>query len=107
MAEQLKHLLAMSRSPRLLVQVVPFAHGAHAVMGGSLTLLTMEDSRQYAYLEGSHTGQLIEDVATAAEYELTYDLVRAHALSREASAAMIRAALEEYEACVAPPIRTP
>lgn len=41
--------------------------------------------------------------ASSLTYDLNYDLVRAHALTREASAAMIRAALEEYEACESPP----
>lgn len=103
MAKQLAHLLTVGKSPRVLVQVVPFSHGAHGIMGGSMTLLTLDDNRQYAYLEGSHTGQLIEDVGTVAEYELSYDLLRASALTRDASAAMIRAAQEEYEACETPP----
>ncbi|UGQ14743.1 helix-turn-helix transcriptional regulator [Yinghuangia sp. ASG 101] len=99
MAEQLRHLLTIGESPRLILQVVPFAHGAHAIMGGSLTLLTQDDGTQTAYLEGSHTGQLIESIAAVTEYELAYDLVRASSLTQEASAAMIHAAIKEYEAC--------
>jgi transcriptional regulator with XRE-family HTH domain len=98
MAEQLEHLLMVSQSSCVVIQVIPFAHGAHALLGGSLTLLTQADGTQSAYLEGSHTGQLIEDVTAVAGYELAYDLVRANALTQEASAAMIRAAVKEYQA---------
>ncbi|UGQ13377.1 helix-turn-helix transcriptional regulator [Yinghuangia sp. ASG 101] len=97
MAEQLEHLLAVEESSNVLLQIVPFGLGSHALMGGSLTLLTQGDGTQVAYLEGSHTGQLLEDVTTVAGYDLAYDRVRAKALTQEASSATIHAALKEYE----------
>lgn len=100
MAEQLKHLTVVGQSPNVILQVVPFTHGTHALVGGSLTLLTQADGADTAYLEGSHTGQLIQDVTAVRKYELAYDLVRAKALTQEASTAMIRAVMKEYEACV-------
>lgn len=107
MADQLEHLLGVCELPNVIMQVVPFVRGAHPLMGGSLTLLTQSDGTQAAYLEGSHTGQLIEDVSAVAGYELTYDLLRASTLTLEASEDMIRAALEECTSCELPMQRVP
>lgn len=107
MVEQLGHLLVVGQSPNVILQIVPFSLGTHALMGGSLTLLTQPDRTQVAYLEGSHTGQLLEDVTAVAGYELAYDRVRAKALTQEASTATIHAALKEYERCEPRPTRSP
>ncbi|MCF2525613.1 helix-turn-helix domain-containing protein [Yinghuangia soli] len=96
MATQLRALLAAVADRTVTVQVIPFEVGAHPAMGGSLTLLTLPDRSLVAYLEGIKSGDLIEDPETAAEYERTYDVLRAVAVSPEASADMIRAAAEEF-----------
>ncbi|MDH6137420.1 transcriptional regulator with XRE-family HTH domain [Kitasatospora sp. MAA4] len=97
MCDQMDSLLRnMSRS-HVTVQILPFSSGVHAEMGGSLTLLTSPERTVVAYLEGSRSGQLEEDPGTVIAYQESYDLLRAQALSPKASAAMIRAAMEEYE----------
>ncbi|MFJ3790441.1 Scr1 family TA system antitoxin-like transcriptional regulator [Kitasatospora sp. NPDC090091] len=96
MSEQMTFLAGLVRARKAIVQVVPFSAGAHALMDGSLCLMTFEDAPPTAYVEGSHTGTLIDDPALVARYSLAYDLVRAAALSPEASLALIESAAEDY-----------
>jgi transcriptional regulator with XRE-family HTH domain len=84
------------------VMRLPFAAGAHSAMGGSLTLLSFENAPDVAYLEAGHSGELVEDRVMVARHSYRYDLVHARALPPEASAALIRRAMEEYETCAAP-----
>lgn len=65
MRRQLHHLLDAAEERHITVQVLPFDHGAHEAMGGSLTLLTMPDGLEMAYSEGSDYGRLIEEPALA------------------------------------------
>ncbi|WP_406291194.1 Scr1 family TA system antitoxin-like transcriptional regulator [Embleya sp. NBC_00896] len=101
--EQLKQLLAVAERPNVVLEVLPFNSGAHAFIGGSLTLLTQADGARCAYMESSHTGQLFEEPNVVDAYELSYDHLRTHALSPRESAAMIAAAMKEYQKCELPP----
>jgi transcriptional regulator with XRE-family HTH domain len=96
MAEALRHVAALARRHRIIVQVLPFAAGAHASMNGALRLMSFPDAPPLAYLEVLATGQLEDDPATVARYQLSYDLVRASALSPESSLALIESVAEDY-----------
>ncbi|MFJ4676539.1 Scr1 family TA system antitoxin-like transcriptional regulator [Kitasatospora sp. NPDC088783] len=96
MAGQLSHLAVLVRGSRIIVQVLPYAAGAHALLEGALSLLTFADAPPVAYLEGPHAGQLIDDPSTVAKCLLSYDFVRAAALSPEASLPLIESAAEEH-----------
>lgn len=95
-AEALRHTTALARKSRIILQVLPFASGAHAALGGSIKLMAFADAPPLAYLQGAGTGQLEDDPATVQHYELTYDLLTAGALSPEASLVMIESAAEDY-----------
>ncbi|MGW0549759.1 helix-turn-helix domain-containing protein [Streptomyces altiplanensis] len=96
MAEALRHVTAMVRRHRVIVQVLPFDAGAHAALNGFLKLMAFEDAPPLAYIQGLGTGQLQDDPATVARHELTYDLVRAMALSPKESLALIDSVAEDY-----------
>lgn len=96
MADALRHVAGLALRHRIIVQVLPFAAGAHASMNGSLRLMTFPDAPPLAYLEVLATGQLEDDPATVARYELSYDLVRASALSPERSLALIESVAEDH-----------
>ncbi|MFF8385840.1 helix-turn-helix domain-containing protein [Streptomyces kanasensis] len=97
MRRQLGHLLALSsESENVTVQVLPFARGAHAVMGGSTTVLSFLDRPAVTYMEWSYSGELIESAATVAEYALAFDQLQAQALSPQASARLLRSVMEDY-----------
>ncbi|MFG2992732.1 Scr1 family TA system antitoxin-like transcriptional regulator [Streptomyces sp. NPDC048257] len=97
MTEALKHITALIRSHRIIVQVIPFRAGAHAAMGGSLQLLASDDGPTLAYVQGNGTGQLFDDPATVSRHSLTYDLLTASALSPAQSLALIESVVEGYE----------
>ncbi|QXE39273.1 helix-turn-helix transcriptional regulator [Streptomyces sp. GMY02] len=96
MADALRHIAALMRRHRVIVQVLPFTSGAHAAMGGALKLMEFDDAPPLAYVDGLASGQLHDDPATVRCFRLTYDLIGASALSPEASLALIESAAEDY-----------
>lgn len=96
MHEQLAHVVELCEAGKAVAQVMPFSAGALPLMHGSVKLMTFDDAPPAVYLEGAHSGQLLDDPALVASYVNTYDLVRAAALSPEASLTMIRSAMEDY-----------
>ncbi|GAA1387934.1 helix-turn-helix transcriptional regulator [Kitasatospora putterlickiae] len=97
MANQLRHIASLMTRRRLIVQVVTFEAGPHALLGGMLALMTFADAPPLVYQEGRFAGQLIDDNHLVAKCQRAYDLVRAAALSPEASLDLILSAAEDYE----------
>lgn len=96
MTEALAHVAALGYQHRIIVQVLPFAAGAHAALDGGLKLMAFVDAPPLAYVDGLGTGWLLDDPATVTRHELTYDLVGASALSPEQSLALIESVAEDY-----------
>ncbi|MFC3257988.1 DUF5753 domain-containing protein, partial [Streptomyces xanthochromogenes] len=99
MAEQLDHIAALMRTRTVLVQVLPNEEGAHAALGGMMTLMEFEDAPPTAYAEALLSGNLLDDPALVKRVQATYDLIRAAALSPEASLALVESAAEDYRRC--------
>ncbi|MFI6008946.1 Scr1 family TA system antitoxin-like transcriptional regulator [Streptomyces sp. NPDC051243] len=99
MAEQLERVAAMARERTVLVQVLPYAAGAYALMTGSLKLMEFEDAPPTAYTEAVYSGNLLDDPAVVKRAYAAYDLLRAAALSPEASLALIESAAEDFRRC--------
>lgn len=95
MRAQLAKLEELSLTPTTLIQVLPFDEGGHALLGGTLSLLTLSDGARVAYEEASTTGTLLEDIESVAVRQRAYDLLRACALSPKKSAAFIRQVMED------------
>lgn len=96
MREQLAHLAAAVRSKRAVVQVIPLGSGAPA-LAHMIQLMTFPDAPPVVYIEGDHSGQLIDDPAMVTRYQRSYDWVRAAALSPEASLQLIESAAKDCE----------
>lgn len=94
MRAQLARLADLTLTPTSVIQVLPFEHGGHALMGGSLALLTVDNGTQVAWEEGSSTGTLLEDQGDVTARQRAYDLLRACALSPSKTAAFIRSVME-------------
>ncbi|KAF4407747.1 MULTISPECIES: helix-turn-helix transcriptional regulator [Streptomyces] len=92
---QLAHLVAMAARSRVVLQVLPFSAGAHPGVDGALTLLSFTDEQDVAYCEGYGSSQLIDSAPEVEECDFRYDLVRAAALSPDASVGMIVTVMEE------------
>ncbi|MBO0656906.1 helix-turn-helix domain-containing protein [Streptomyces triculaminicus] len=93
--QQLERLVQATSSPYMVVQVLPFAAGVHDLMGGSLSLLWLPDGRCVAYLEGSKTGDLVDELGEVAQLRLSYDRVRDLALAPPESLAFIQHLMED------------
>ncbi|WP_433571710.1 helix-turn-helix domain-containing protein [Streptomyces sp. CA-251247] len=96
MTEILGHVQALIERHRIIAQVLPFSAGAHAALDGGVKLMYFHDAPALSYIDGPGVGQLLDDPASVARHELTYDLLRANALSPEASLALIRSVAEDY-----------
>ncbi|MGW6457541.1 helix-turn-helix domain-containing protein [Streptomyces sp. NPDC055078] len=99
MAEQLDHLADLVRSRRTLLQVIPHSGGAHTLMGKTFTLMEFEDTPPTVYTEAVYSGNLLDDPAVVKRAQRAYDLLRAAALSPEASLDLIESAAEDHRRC--------
>lgn len=95
MRSQLKRLVELMTSRRIVLQVLPYAVGAHACSDGSMTMLSFSEGSDVVYVEGPGIGQLINQQEEVERCRRRYDLARAAALSPEASADKIMAVMEE------------
>jgi transcriptional regulator with XRE-family HTH domain len=93
--EQLSHLLNATEKLRIVIQVLPFAAGVHDLMGGSLSLLWQPDGSSVAYLEGSKSGELLEDPQEVSALRLSYDRLRDLALTPPQSVRFIEQVMED------------
>ncbi|MFW6690349.1 helix-turn-helix domain-containing protein [Streptomyces sp. MAR4 CNX-425] len=96
MAAQLRHIVDLGQADRVLVQVLPFAGAADGFLNGAAKIMTFAEGPPVVYLEGTHSGYLLDDPALVARYRASYDLVRAAALSPTASLAMLASVAEDY-----------
>ncbi|MET7637676.1 helix-turn-helix transcriptional regulator [Streptomyces sp. NPDC005438] len=96
MAEQLRHISQLGRQGRVLVQVMPHSVGAHATMHSMMRLFSFSDAPEAVYVEGLHTGSLIDDPAMVRRLQDAYDLSRAAALAPRASLDLLDSVAEEY-----------
>jgi transcriptional regulator with XRE-family HTH domain len=99
MAGQLEHIAALASERTVLVQVLPYAAGAYPLMGRMLTLMEFEDAPPTAYTEGVFSGNLLDNPAVVKRVQATYDLLRAAALSPEASLSLVESAAEDFRRC--------
>ncbi|KND26532.1 helix-turn-helix domain-containing protein [Streptomyces acidiscabies] len=95
MREQLAHLLAFEDSPRINVQILPFAAGAHAGLTGSFTVFRFSDDPTIIYTEGYGNGHPTANPDTVKDCSLRYDHLQAAAHSIKDSAELIRQVMEE------------
>ncbi|WP_200309496.1 DUF5753 domain-containing protein [Streptomyces adelaidensis] len=94
MRQQFERLLELTLTPSTYIQVLPFEHGGHALVGGSLSLWTLDDGARIAYEESITTGTLVEENAEVLARSRAYDLLSASALSPVQSADLIRSVME-------------
>ncbi|WP_030595396.1 helix-turn-helix domain-containing protein [Streptomyces fulvoviolaceus] len=96
MAELLEHIAGLVRTTHSILQIVPETSTTHPFMMGMTRIMTFADAPPVVYTESLHSGQLIDYPALVKQYRESYDLLRAAALSPEASLSMIETAAEDY-----------
>lgn len=92
--KQLEHLASVTLTSTGVVRILPFSHGGHALMGGSLTLMTLGDGSLVAYEEAITTGTLLEESHVVLARERAYDRVAAHAWTPAKTTEYIHSLLE-------------
>ncbi|MEU3752181.1 helix-turn-helix transcriptional regulator [Streptomyces olivoreticuli] len=95
MRRQLRHLVAVSEHPRIMVQVLPF--GGAPPRGTPFILLRQQDGTEVLYAESFVQGQVHDQSEAVAEARATYERMRANALSLDDSLSLIRHVMEAYE----------
>src|SRR5581483_2068800 len=85
MIDQLNLLLSAPYAPRGTVQVLPFRAGAHPMMGGSMSLLTLPSGATIGYVESFGSGEVVESPRRILDFVQRFDLARSAALSEEDS----------------------
>ncbi|MEV7154048.1 helix-turn-helix domain-containing protein [Streptomyces misionensis] len=99
MAHQLDHIVSLMQERKVLVQVLPFAAGAHPEMGKLMWLMEFEDAPPTVYTEAVRSGNLVDEPMVVKRTRAAYDRLRAAALSPEASLALIESAAEDFRRC--------
>ena len=94
MRGQLDRLAAYADTGTSTVQIVPFEHGAHPLMGGTLTLFTLASGAQVVWEESTTTGTLLEDIDSVRKCSRLYDRLRSSAWSPARSRELILSVLE-------------
>ncbi|MGI5531352.1 helix-turn-helix domain-containing protein [Streptomyces syringium] len=96
MHDQLTHLLRTAETPHATLQVLPYRSGAPA---SNLPLVMLRfdiDEPDVLYVENPVSGQVIDSPGIVADANVTYDRLRADALSPERSLSLIRKVMEEW-----------
>lgn len=99
MAEQLRALVAKARKRNVKLQVLPFSCGAHPAVSGAFTMVTLDLGEaavaEYVYVENRAGSLLMDKTAEIEIHRLTFDALRADALSPEKSITLIEKAATE------------
>ncbi|MFF4346399.1 helix-turn-helix domain-containing protein [Streptomyces sp. NPDC001530] len=95
MRGQLAHLLSFKDNPRINIQVLPYAAGAHAGLTGPFDLFRFAGDPTIVYTEGYGSGHPTANPDTVKNCSLRYDHLQAAALSLKDSADLIRRVMEE------------
>ncbi len=95
MRDQLAALLAVGAQHTTVLQVLPLTAETHGLMDGPMSILTAPNGTTVVYTEGIKSGAIISEPAAVRHLARSYDVITASALSREASARMIRKLMEE------------
>jgi transcriptional regulator with XRE-family HTH domain len=96
MREQLAHLIELAQRPSVTIQIVPAGRGAYAGLTGYLTLLSFDEGTDVVYLDDQVGGQLIEETATVGACGISFDRIRASALSQEESFELLKTLWERH-----------
>ncbi|MFD4943823.1 Scr1 family TA system antitoxin-like transcriptional regulator [Streptomyces sp. NPDC058239] len=97
MAEQLHKVADMAESGRLRLHVLTFESGAHALLESMVYLLNFANAAPVSYVEGLHTGHLMDDPALIEACHTSYTLALGDAAPHQESVALVRAIAEEHE----------
>lgn len=88
-AEQLRHLLEVSRLRNVVIQVLPFELAVAVALMGPMVLLETRDHERFAFTEGPLGSQLSADLGVVSRVNERLSMIRTQALSPADSARFI------------------
>lgn len=94
--EQLTHLLVLARSPRINVQIMPFATVSYPA-AGPMTILDLADGGQAVHLDGPISGTTTTRPGIVQDCTERFDMLRSQAASLPESVQMIQERLEDFK----------
>lgn len=101
MAEQLEHLIEVCGWPNVVIQVIPAATAVHdGVNGGGFAIADFEDGPGLGYQETALRGVPVTDPKDVIGLAVAFDRLRAEALPRAASLALLEEALTTWSQAV-------
>ena len=97
MRSQIKHLLEVSESPNIDLQILPFRSGAHAAAGGSFTILRFAepDLPDIVYLEQLTSAVYLDKRSDVEDYVMIMERITVQAETPADSKATLRRLLTE------------
>jgi transcriptional regulator with XRE-family HTH domain len=99
MRAQIARLIEACAHPTVEIQILPFAAGAHAAMGGPFTILDYADpilDPTIVYVDNDATTALLEEDEQVARHRLMFDHLRAKALDPDESGDFLTRVADEY-----------
>jgi transcriptional regulator with XRE-family HTH domain len=101
MAEQADHLIEASGWPSVVLQVIPAATAVQDGLGGAgFAIADIEDGPGLGYQETALRGMPVTDSKDVAALAMTFDRLRAEALPRVASLALLEEAARSWSQAV-------
>jgi transcriptional regulator with XRE-family HTH domain len=99
MRGQLRRLEELNNHPRVHVQVVPFAAGAHSSMNGGFTILEFADWDEDVLYQETPRGSVTsrEDQELVADYRERFDLLEAASLDKGSTSELIERLIHDLE----------
>lgn len=89
-AEQLDRIIAVAQRPGVVIQVLPFTASDYAGGDGAIAIYEFADAPPVAYTECYGGGRIVEAQAEVADLITVVSMLRASALSRDGSLALMR-----------------
>lgn len=95
--EQLKHLIGLTESPRLALQVLPMRYGAHAVAGGAFSILRFADPAlaDVVYLEQLVSALYLDKSEYVDRYTEVLNRLSVESLTPQESVGFLKQLLDE------------
>jgi transcriptional regulator with XRE-family HTH domain len=101
MAEQTGHLIEASGWPNVVIQVIPAGTAVHdGLAGAGFAIADVEDGPGMGYQETALRGMPVTDPKDVAALAMAFDRLRAEALPRAASLALLEEAVKSWSETV-------
>jgi transcriptional regulator with XRE-family HTH domain len=89
MRAQVEHLIEMSRRPNIMIQIVAQDVGAYQGVNGSFVIADFANGPSIVFLDTALTGFIVERPEHVTEVKLSYETLRAEALSPAVSISLM------------------